>query len=218
MAFARSKYCYFNNENWLLRFPHHVPVPQPNGNAGFSLVEVLVSILVLAIGVIGTAGMQLAAARTTQQSALQTVALELASEMSDKIRANDRLSNSSVVGTYLSVDYDSGRQGNPAPPSKLCFGMDCDSHEIAAFDIYEWEKRIGSELPGGRVRICRDAHPWSEARRSLKWDCAAEESDGSAPIVVKVGWQSKNPDGSLVRDNDKEFPPAVALTVTSYAE
>jgi type IV pilus assembly protein PilV len=218
MAFIRSKYCHFNNKNRFLCSPHQVPVPRPSGNAGFSLIEVLVSILILAIGVIGTAGMQLAAARTTQQSALQTVALELASEMSDKIRANHRISNSNMAGTYLSVDYDSDRQGAPTPPSKLCFGVECNSIEVAAFDIYDWEKRIRSDLPGGRVRICRDAHPWSEASRSLQWGCAAAESDDSVPIVIKVGWQGKNPDGSLVRNSDKEFPPAVALAVTSYAE
>lgn len=218
MAFVCSKYCHFNNKIQLLCSPYHVPASRSGGNAGFSLVEVLVSILILAIGVIGVARMQLAAARTTQQSALQTVALELASEMSDKIRANDRISNSNIAGTYLSVDYDSDRQGEPAPPSKLCFGVECDNHEIAAFDIYDWEKRIGSELPGGRARICRDAHPWSEASRSLKWGCTTAGSDDSAPIVVKVGWKGKNPDGSPVRNNDKEFPPAVVLAVTSYAE
>ena len=218
MAFARVKYCHINNKNRGLLSPPDISVPRSGGNAGFSLVEVLVSILIRAIGVIGTAGMQLAAARTTQQSALQTVALELASEMSDKIRSNDRLSNSNIAGIYLSVDYDSERQGEPAPPSKLCFDMECDSREIAGFDIYDWEKRVRSELPGGRVRICRDAHPWSEASRSLKWDCKAADSDDSAPIVVKVGWLGKNPDGSLVRNSAEGFPPAVALAVASYAE
>ena len=48
---------------------------------GFSLIEVLISVFVLAVGVIGAAGMQLTALRTTQQSVFQTKALHLATEM-----------------------------------------------------------------------------------------------------------------------------------------
>src|SRR5690606_15894095 len=58
-----------------------------NGENGFSLIEVLVAVFVLAVGVIGAAGMQLAALRTTQQSSFQTRALHLAAEMADYMRA-----------------------------------------------------------------------------------------------------------------------------------
>jgi len=59
---------------------------EPEHN-GFSLIEVLIAVFVLALGVIGVAGMQLTAMRTSQQSAFQTTAVELPAEMADKMRA-----------------------------------------------------------------------------------------------------------------------------------
>lgn len=212
MEFARSKCCFIYNKILEGTTPSRI-----SSCSGFSLIEVLVSMLVLAIGVIGAAGMQLAATRTTRQSALQTVALQLASEMSDKIRANDLSTKGTAENPFLSVDYNSAMQGEPTVPDKLCFGFDCNDSDVATFDIYEWERRIGSELPGGRARICRDARPWDQGRRSLTWECTSG-GKGAAPLVIKLGWQSKNPDGSLIRDGDAEFPPFVALTVTSYSD
>src|SRR3954468_11288154 len=89
-------------------------------HAGFSLIEVLVSVLVLAIGVIGAAGMQLTALRTSQQSAFQTAALELAADMADKMRANDSQMRR-TDNYYLSVDFRSGENGAPAAPSAMCY-------------------------------------------------------------------------------------------------
>jgi prepilin-type N-terminal cleavage/methylation domain-containing protein len=67
---------------------------------GFSLVEVLIAVFVLALGVIGAAGLQLAAVRTSQQSGYQTIAVELANELADKMRSSDaqmKLSDSANV-------------------------------------------------------------------------------------------------------------------------
>jgi type IV pilus assembly protein PilV len=214
MASVRLNCCQFNNKNSGIDYAHFAIGLQYS--YGFSLVEVLVSIVILAIGVIGAAGMQLAAARTTQQSGLQTVALQLASEMSDKIRANGLAAGSPDENPFFSVDYNSATQGEPSAPDKLCFAFDCSDRDLAAFDIYEWERRIKNELPGGRARICRDAKPWDQGSRSLTWECTPGSADGVAPLVIKIGWQGKNLDGSLARSSGTEFPPAVAMAVNAY--
>ena len=162
--------------------------------------------------------MQLAAARTTQQSAFQTVALQLASEMSDKIRANDLSSKMHADNPFLAVDYNATTQGEPAAPKKLCFGFECSDQDLAAFDIYEWEKRVKNELPGGRARICRDARPWNDAIRSLTWECTPASGKETASLVIKLGWQTRNPDGSPARSGDSEFAPSVVVTVMPYRE
>lgn len=183
---------------------------------GFSLIEVLVSMLVLAFGVIGAAGMQLAALRTSQQAGFQTVALQLASEMADKMRANDlQMKQADEISQFLAVDYKSATDGEPAFPGISCYSSGCNATELAVFDIYEWKKRVRSALPGGRVLICRDSSPWDVGQRQLKWDCDGA-SGNSASIVIKIGWQGKNPDGSLVREAVNIFPPSVALTVEPY--
>jgi type IV pilus assembly protein PilV len=182
---------------------------------GFSLTEVLVSIFVLAIGIVGAAGMQLTALRTSQQSAFQTTALELAVEMADRMRANDRAMRSRDGGNpFLGLDYSTKME--PIAPPMLCYGRSasCDAAQMARFDLYEWERRLKAALPTARAVVCRDASPWDSAARGYKWRCdaAGANADG-APLTVKIGWQGKNPDGSPVQDDSKQFPPAVVLVV-----
>ena len=184
--------------------------------SGFSLIEVLVSILVLALGVIGAAAMQLTALRTTQQSALQSTALQLASEMADKIRANDsQMAQPDLNNLFLAVDYRAAADAAPDPPAKLCYANACNGEELARFAIYEWEQRIRSELPGGRARICRDATPWDSAKGALSWACSdGAGTDGS--LVIKLGWQARNLDGDQAGVTDRKFAPMIALTVAPY--
>jgi type IV pilus assembly protein PilV len=183
---------------------------------GFSLIEVLVSMLVVALGVIGAAGMQMTALRTSHQSGFQTLAVQLASEMADKMRANDnQMKQGAAANPFLAIDYRAAADGEPAAPGKLCYASECDGEELAAFDIYEWKKRVKAALPAGRAIVCRDSMPWDSKSNALTWNCSPG-ADDNASLVIKLGWQSKNPDGSLIKDADNAFPPSVALTVEPY--
>ena len=50
------------------------------------MIEVMIAILVLALGVVGAASMQLIALQVARQSSFQTTALYLALQMADSIR------------------------------------------------------------------------------------------------------------------------------------
>lgn len=69
-----------------------VPAPRPNPRqvqvGGFSLVEVLVAVLVLSIGLLGLAGLQIAAARANDGARLRTEATLAASDVADRLRAD----------------------------------------------------------------------------------------------------------------------------------
>jgi type IV pilus assembly protein PilV len=184
---------------------------------GFTLVEVLISVLVLAVGVIGTAAMQLTALRTAQQSAFQTAAIQLAVEMADTMRANDQqMKLTGDSNPFLAVDYQSATDTAAAGSGTTCYSTNCNAEELAAFDIQEWKTRVKALLPGGRVRICRDFNPWDNAAGAYKWECTpAPASAGIAALVIKIGWHGKgsNADGSAVKDGKLPFSPSVALTI-----
>lgn len=169
--------------------------------AGFTLIEVLVAVFVLALGIMGGTAMQLSAQRTRAQSAALSEAAQLAAGLAERMRANPG------AGPYLQFDYDA--QAEPAAPPVLCYGADarCGPAELAAFDLYELQVQLHAHLPGGRARICRDGAAWQGGQ--LRWDC----SGGGAPVVVKIGWRSRNPDGSLLRDDAGQGMPGVAVTV-----
>jgi type IV pilus assembly protein PilV len=189
---------------------------------GFTLIEVLISVFVLALGVIGVAGMQLVALRTSQQSSIQSAAAQLATEMADMMRANPgQMKLADSDNPYLNpanVTYNSATDPAPDTPGKMCYSTaeNCSSAELAEFDIYEWKNRIRAALPAGRVTICRDSAPWDSATGALNWSCNAAAGGVNTSLVIKIGWQGKNPDGSLVKNTDGEFPPNVAITVEPY--
>jgi len=179
---------------------------------GFSMTEVLVSILLLSSGVVGMMGLQMASTRTTQQSSYQTMALLLAAEIADTVGSMmaDEV-HSHAVEPLFNLDYTS-MPGTPPAPESSCHFLTCGTSEFAAFEINEWKTRLAANFPTARLRICRDGNPWNEAAQAYKWDCSAESAD--APFVVKVGWKVKNPDGSYAKE-DSGFPPSVVIPVAS---
>lgn len=190
-----------------------------SNQTGFTLAEVLVSVLVLAAGIIGTAALQLTAMRTAQQTAFQTAAIQLVSEIADKMRANaGRFSMPDDLNPFLNLDYSASV--DPLPPaSKACHTTNCNAEELARFEIHEWKSRIKTTLPGGRIRICRDDQPWDSAAGKFRWDCTVSVADKNrSSLVIKVGWHGKgrNPDGSLAEDVNVRTHPNMAVTVAPY--
>jgi type IV pilus assembly protein PilV len=187
-----------------------------NRSYGFSLIEVLIAVFVVAMGIVGAAGLQLASIRTSQQSGYQSAAVALANELADKMRANDaqmRLSDSQ--NPFLKINYNKATDPAPAKPT-LCYttSASCDATALANAEIYEWLMRMREALPEGRVVVCRDSAPFDSTKKMLTWTCTA---DTKAGITIKIGWKSKNPDGSFVLSGTSA-PPGVAITVESYVQ
>lgn len=187
---------------------------------GFSLIEVLVAVFVLAVGVIGAAGMQLAALRTSQQSSFQTRALHLAAEMAEAMRANvGQMKRADAGNAYLHVDYRAAANAAPPVSAVSCYGIDaqCNADELAQFEIAEWLRRLATALPGGRARICRDATPWDEGGQRFRWECTAAQGHALASIVIKIGWRERHADGRLLHEDGGDAP-GIALLVAPYVE
>jgi type IV pilus assembly protein PilV len=183
-----------------------------NPQTGFSLVEVLISILIVSIGILGSSAMELIALRTTQESGFQTVAFQLAAEISNQIRMSKAAGSQAtrIVNAYLSVDYQA--EVGPVSTSTQCLSINsnCQPIELANFNISQWEQRIQATLPMGRLVICRDADPWDAGRGQFKWACGGTPS-GRDNVAIKIGWQSKASNGASPTDASRERPPLVVL-------
>lgn len=172
--------------------------------AGFTLLEVMIAMLVLSLGLVGGIAMQLHAMRTRHESALLSAALQIAAGMAERMRANA----AQVPAVYLGVDYDAHATPVPALPEALCRLAPCDSAGIARLDVHDLERQVRAALPAGRARICRDAQPYADGR--LRWDCTGGAQD---PVVIKVGWRGRRPDGTPERDGQGGHAPGVAVVV-----
>ncbi len=67
------------------------------GAAGFAMLEALVAIVVLAVGVLGVASLLLNSSRFTQQASYDTTAMQLATEMAERMRANPAVSQTGAA-------------------------------------------------------------------------------------------------------------------------
>ena len=176
---------------------------------GSSLVEVLVSLLLLALGLLGASILQLSSLRARHESALLSAGVQLAAGMAERMRANSVLMNGPDAGNpYLNVDYAAADGGAPeAGGAPDCYGA-CDAAQLAQFDIAEWQQQLQSALPGARLRICRDLAAWDAAAEGLHWACSGGKG---APVVIKLGWRTRLPGGSPAVDAASESLPRLAF-------
>ena len=114
--------------------------PQIRSTArGFSIVEVLVALVVLATGMLGIASLYVTTLRASGSAISRMQAVNLASDLADRIRAN-RTAGAAYEGPAAADEAE----------AKNCVGSgaDCSPAQIAASDLFFWNNQIASALPG----------------------------------------------------------------------
>lgn len=138
---------------------------------GFSLLEVLIALLVLAIGLLGLATLQTVGIKFNQESYLRSQAVLIAYDVIDRIRANPVAKS---AGSYDSV------AASATYTAPTCTGaVDCTTSDIATYDLANWKARIAAALPMGTGEIST-----SGTRRTITvtW----KENDLDMQISVEV--------------------------------
>ncbi len=117
--------------------------PIMNRESGFSIVEALVALLVLSIGMLGIAALYVESLGAGRSAIYRTQAVNLASDMADRIRAN-RLAG---------VAYDTATYGGNPTPQGCVGGAACTAQQLAQDDLARWLDSIRNpasptSLPG----------------------------------------------------------------------
>jgi type IV pilus assembly protein PilV len=108
---------------------------------GFTLIEVLISLVILSVGLLGLGLLQAQSLKASYSSNHRTIATNLAYELLDEIRANHRLA---YRYSYISAsDFGSisASTCNPAPITAV-------GGDPVADDISGWECQVVRSLPG----------------------------------------------------------------------
>lgn len=117
--------------------------------SGFTLIEVAVALLVLAVGLLGVSGLQSSGIQTTLRSHQRAIAMTQAQNISDRIRAN--------LGGLRSTDYTNAISGTAPNPTCMTSSNTCTSSQLAATDLYNWQVATAALLPSGQGNIaCTD--------------------------------------------------------------
>jgi len=115
---------------------------------GFSLIEVLVSVVVLSIGLLGLAALQVSGLRVGQSSFYRAQAAQFATDMADRLRAN--------AGEARTCDL-ALTDATPTSPANTC-----------ERDLAEWRNRLRT-LPGGNGAVEIDVAA-SLVTVTVQWD------------------------------------------------
>jgi type IV pilus assembly protein PilV len=189
------------------RDPQHSFSPQH----GFSLLEVLISIIILSFGLLGMVGLQAAALQANRDARLQSTALGLARELAEMMRGNKDIalltSNNPYLGNFTSP--------LTAPNRSYCLNVAsrcANTTEIAKAQMTEWLARVDAELPGARVGVCVDSQPFVNGLPT--WACTATGT--GVTTVIKIGWTRGSTDRSQTGNNafDRATVPTIVIPVT----
>lgn len=184
--------------------------------AGFSLVEILISIIVLSFGLLGMVGLQAAALQANRDARIQSSAVRLARELGELMRSNKDVGIATTNNPYL-INWDNSTSTAASIPAATtnCLTADCSSAtkvQLAEFDVRDWLTRLNTELPGAKVRVCFDATPFDSSGLP-QWNC----SDTGGVAVIKIGWTkaSTNRANTGMAAFQRATVPSVVLPVTA---
>lgn len=121
------------------------PMSFVKNNRGVGLIEVLIAMLVMAVGILGFVGLQTTAKRTGYEAMQRSTAVYLINDMLERMRSN---SPAVYDGSYTVANLGGGSLGNAAPACVTA--SSCSSAEIASYDLWEWEQRLDGAVEGGR--------------------------------------------------------------------
>jgi type IV pilus assembly protein PilV len=115
--------------------------------SGFTLLEILVTLVVLSIGLLGLAGLQLNGLQSNHSSYLRSQATILTQDIIDRMRVN-RVS-------AINGAYDIAVGDEPAQASCEGAGVNCSAAALAGADLYEWKDLLSESLPQGNGSVAR---------------------------------------------------------------
>jgi type IV pilus assembly protein PilV len=136
---------------------------------GFTLVETLVALVVLSVGLLGIAGLQITSLKANKGSATRTQAVYLAYDIIDRMRANPQAA--------IQGDYDIAAGATPTGGT------------VAGDDLVAWQQNIAKMLPAGSVQPNGSVVSNNAANMvtvTLTWDDSHANVSGPTPAAQAV--------------------------------
>lgn len=184
--------------------PKLLPVP-PTCKAmqtcrGFTLIEVLITMVVIALGLLGLAGLQATNLKNNQSAYFRSQATQLAYDIADRMRVNNK---------NLAADYNeqmgSCLDEDDAVAKKACLENcetnACSTAEMADYDLSNWAVNMAQTLPSGVGIVCKDSDP--EDGNSP----GAHNCDGLGEAYAVKIWWDDNRDGAANQQFVMSFQP-----------
>lgn len=139
-----------------------------HAEGGFSMIEVLVTLLVISLALLGTAGLQSYSMRLNQGGQYRSLAVFLAADLAERMEANKA---AAVAGSYALADttgaaFVTGGSG----VSTACSANACSPTALANFDLSQWQNAVAATLP------------------QSSWSVTQVVSGAQSSYTITIGW------------------------------
>ena len=160
-------------------------------DAGFSLIEVLVSILVLSFGMLGVASLLATSLSGSHTASMRTQAIVLADDLADRMRANRATAVAAGPNNYEGIAPAENRCRAVHYGHRHAAPVACTPQQLAADDLFDWQTQIAAALPAGTAVVCIDSTPDDGT-------AGAPACDGvGGAYAIKEFWTEKPPRGTV---------------------
>lgn len=139
----------------------------PKKYRGDTMIEVLITTLILGVGVLGVAAMQVTTLRNLSSSYTTSVAGMLTENIVERMRANPV---AALADRYV-------HSGDPGVTFPDCAGSACTPTQLANYDLGSWYQVLAGTLPSSTGQVTRIAGPTNIFRVTVRWD---DDRSGSA--------------------------------------
>jgi type IV pilus assembly protein PilV len=148
--------------------------------SGFTMVEVLVALVVLAIGLLGIAALYLNSLQSGRTAIYRTQAVNLAADLADRIRANRTAQNA-----YATLFADAEAEVATCYTTGGCIDTD-----LASTDLARWKATLAQLLPNGQGQVVVTPPVGAGEPASYVVTVQWIEAGEAAPITFQIGFQT----------------------------
>lgn len=110
-----------------------------NQSNGFTLIEILVALVIISIGLLGLARLQIIGVKNTQSGHLRSQVSFLGNDIMERIQQNPE--------TAIGGAYDIALKATPADPGCIGAASNCTAASMANFDLFIWKRYLTTLLP-----------------------------------------------------------------------
>jgi type IV pilus assembly protein PilV len=152
--------------------------------SGMTLIEVLIAAIVLAIGLLGVAAIQVKALQGAGNAQFRSKATDLTSALADRVRANlDALNSYVTAASTCSTVPATTCSMNPDDPEDGT--SNCSPAQMATYNLWDISCQVENALPGGQLNVAQ-----------ISADCLGC-CDALIPLQITVSWQTQSDNASF---------------------
>ena len=144
-----------------------------NKQGGVTLIEALIAMVILAVGVLGLAGVQARQLVETRTANSRSIAVRLIDDLNERMQLN-------TAGV---------RAGNYAltlgsvPATSNCSTAACTPAQLASFDIAQWRANVASLLPNGNAAVFRNVTDTRQIGVLVAWNANEGKANSTSALA-----------------------------------